>query len=181
MNRTKMTFERRAFTLVEILVVVVIIGAISAIIIPQIAGRDDLKASAGARVMIADLSYAQNLAMSISRQIYVHFDEDEQRYTLYRAFPLTDANRVIHPVTQQPFVVQFGRLRDAMEKLRLDGVDIDDGEILAFDEAGSPLAVETGGSASALDNGQVVIVCGNRRVTVSIDADTGRLMASANE
>jgi prepilin-type N-terminal cleavage/methylation domain-containing protein len=181
MSSTMGIVRARAFTLVEILVVVVIIGAISALIIPQIAGRDDLKAAAGARVLIADLSYAQNLALSTSRVVYVRFDEDEQRYTLYRAFPLTDANRVVHPVTQGPFVVSFGRPRDAMEKLVLSDVDMDGQEVLAFDEAGAPLAVQSGGGSSALDEGSVVVNCGTRTVTVRIDADTGRLTAIAGE
>src|SRR5215475_9916349 len=55
---------RRGFTLVEILAVVVILGIASAIIIPQIGSRDDMKAAAAARVLIADLIYAQNLAIS---------------------------------------------------------------------------------------------------------------------
>lgn len=181
MNSTVRIVRSRAFTLVEILVVVVIIGAISALIIPQIAGRDDLKASAGARVLIADLSYAQNLALSTARVIYVQFDEDEQRYTVYRGFPLTAANRVVHPVTQGPFVVSFGRPRDAMEKLQLSDVDMDGEEVLAFDEAGAPFSVNSGGGTTALDEGSVVVNCGTRTVTVRIDADTGRLTATAGE
>ena len=42
-----LTQHKGAFTLVEILTVVVILGIASAIIVPQISTRDDLKAAAG--------------------------------------------------------------------------------------------------------------------------------------
>ena len=51
------------FTLVEILVVVIILGIAGAIIVPSIGTRNDLKAAAAARVIMADLIYTQNLAI----------------------------------------------------------------------------------------------------------------------
>src|SRR3954467_15785526 len=42
------------FTLVEILVVIVIIGIAAAVIVPQMGSRDDLKAAAAARMLMAD-------------------------------------------------------------------------------------------------------------------------------
>src|SRR5947207_2842939 len=61
---------RRAFTLVEILAVVVIIGIASAIIIPQIGTRDDMRNTAAVRIIVADLIYAANL-----NQYTIGFDE----------------------------------------------------------------------------------------------------------
>src|SRR4051812_47762470 len=62
------------FTLAEILAVVVILGIASAIIIPQIGTRDDMRVKAAARTLIADLIYAQNLAISTGQTVYVRFD-----------------------------------------------------------------------------------------------------------
>src|SRR3954454_21595277 len=60
MSRKYARQSRTAFTLVEILAVVVILGIASAVIIPQISNRDDLKAAAGTRLVTADLIFAQN-------------------------------------------------------------------------------------------------------------------------
>src|SRR5688572_5754245 len=61
----------RGFTLIEILTVIVILGIASAVIAPQIGSRDDIKAKAGARVVIADLLYAQNMAIAKQAYYYV--------------------------------------------------------------------------------------------------------------
>lgn len=50
--------QRRAFTLIEILVVVVIIGIGAAVIVPNLGTRNDLMAQAATRVLMADLIYA---------------------------------------------------------------------------------------------------------------------------
>src|SRR5687767_3290316 len=73
---------RRGFTLVEILMVVLIIGIASAIIIPQMGTRDDMRATAAARTLISDLVYAQSLAISSGSYVYVKFDTANNRYTL---------------------------------------------------------------------------------------------------
>src|SRR5829696_352345 len=72
----------RAFTLVEILVVVIILGIAGAIIVPSIGSRDDMKAAAAARVIMADLIYAQNLAITSQGNRYINFDTVNQQYSL---------------------------------------------------------------------------------------------------
>src|SRR5687768_3580673 len=74
--------SRRGFTLVEILAVIVILGIASAIIIPQIGTRDDMRARAAARNLVADLIYAQNLAISSGKVVYVRFDVANNKYSL---------------------------------------------------------------------------------------------------
>src|SRR5688500_15065328 len=70
------------FTLTEILAVVVILGIASAIIIPQIGTRDDMRVKAASRTLIADLIYAQNLAISTGQVVYVRFDVAGNSYSL---------------------------------------------------------------------------------------------------
>src|SRR6476661_4283988 len=81
-NKSMKNPARRGFTLVEILAVLVIIGIASAIVIPQLATRDDLRAAAAARILVADLIYAQNMAISQQRPIYVRFDKANNKYSL---------------------------------------------------------------------------------------------------
>src|SRR5687768_16768097 len=93
----------RAFTLVEILVVVIILGIAGAIIVPSLGTRDDLRAAAAARVIMADLIYTQNLAITNQGNRYVVFDVANQEYRV------TDATggTIDHPVDHVAYVQKF--------------------------------------------------------------------------
>src|SRR3954465_10923815 len=92
------------FTLVEILVVVIILGIAGAIIVPSIGSRDDLKAAAAARVIMADLIYTQNLAITSQGNRYIAFNVGAQSYSV------TDSagGVITHPVNQTPYTQKFG-------------------------------------------------------------------------
>src|SRR5205809_396269 len=92
----------KGFTLVEILVVV-ILGIAGAIIVPSIGTRDDLKAAAAARVIMADLIYTQNLSITSQGNRYIAFDTAGQKYQVNDS-----AGAVIqHPVNHVPYVQKF--------------------------------------------------------------------------
>src|SRR3954469_3129971 len=93
-----------AFTLVEILVVVIILGIAGAIIVPSIGSRDDLKAAAAARVIMADLIYTQKLDITRPGNTFMPFDVVNQQYSV------TDsAGGVIqHPVNHVAYIQKFG-------------------------------------------------------------------------
>src|SRR5687768_15113383 len=101
--------RRPAFTLVEILVVVLILGIAAAAIVPQMGNRGDLKAAAAARMIMADLIYAQNRAIATQTRHYVTFDTaaSPQTYRIVTSMtPLTD---VTHPITKaSSYAVTFG-------------------------------------------------------------------------
>src|SRR5256885_4391767 len=78
---------RPAFTLVEILVVVIILGIASAVIVPNLGTRYDLNVAAAARVVMADLMYAQNRAIVTQSMQYVPFDTAGQKYSLLSSKP----------------------------------------------------------------------------------------------
>ena len=90
----------RGFTLVEILAVVVILGIASAIIIPQMGTRDDMRAAAAARTLVADLIYAQNQAITSGRMVYVKFDVANNKYTLLSTAKTGGDVALNNPITQ---------------------------------------------------------------------------------
>jgi len=174
---------RSAFTLVEILAVVVILGIASAIIIPNMGTRDDLRTAAAARTLVADLIYAQNQAITSGKMVYVRFDTANNKYTL-----LTTANSggdvaMTNPITQNSYVQQFGVTKPGWETITinsavLNGVDPTYRPMftLAFDELGSPYVFNyTSNTTNDLNDGSIVLGSGTFTTTVTIAPATGEI------
>src|SRR5689334_5179352 len=98
--------RQRAFTLVEILMVVLILAISSAIIIPQMGTRDDLKAASAARVIMADLIWAQNRAIATQQKQYIVITG--QSYTLWYKDATGTLIKSTNPVTQSVYTTTFG-------------------------------------------------------------------------
>jgi prepilin-type N-terminal cleavage/methylation domain-containing protein len=171
-----MTVQRsqcRGFTLTEILCVVVILGIASAVILPQLGTRADLKAASAARVMMADLMYAQNRAISRQSPQYVVFDVAAKKYSLQEGSPLTT---LTHPVNRTPYEIVFGsKGTNGMEDITLVSADFDSGEIVAFDELGAPYAYDAVLGLTPLTSGQIKITCEGFGLTINIEPSTGEL------
>jgi prepilin-type N-terminal cleavage/methylation domain-containing protein len=165
----------RAFTLIEILVVVVILGIAAAIVVPAIGSRDDLKATSAARMIMADLIYAQNRAISQQKKHYVRFDPAAETYEVLDA--ISPAKLITHPVEVSPFLVKLGSagpgpIRDVL----IDVADFDGKTILMFDELGTPYAYDAGTSTeAALTNGQIRLVCRQLTLTITVEPFSGEL------
>jgi prepilin-type N-terminal cleavage/methylation domain-containing protein len=169
---------RRGFTLVEILVVVVILGIASAIIIPQIGSRDDLTAAAAARVMMADLIYAQNRAIATQQRQFVWFNG--QQYTLMALDSSSTLQTIEHPVNLTAYTQVFGQSRTAFEKVSLNSWDFGGPSIIGFDELGSPFSYDssTGTQTARASAGTIVIKCGASTLTVAVEPFTGETTAN---
>jgi len=172
-----------AFTLVEILVVVVILGIAGAIIVPQIGTRDDRKVEAAARVIIADLIYAQNLAITQQSNHYVMFQLSPPpvKYSLVRS---TDMTVVEHPVNKTPYAVTFGTSGSSgMGQITLVSADFrgqsaSTDNTLGFDELGTPL-VYTGTVSEPMTSGSIVIQCGEHALRIDVEPFTGQITVTA--
>jgi len=169
--------ENAAFTLVEILVVVVILGLISAVIIPQLGSRGDLIASAAARQVMSDIGYAQNRAITTQSPVYMVFTpgtaSTSGQYSVFSALPAT---MMIHPIDRKPWTVSFGGGRGAWAAVRIDTADFDGSVALMFDESGAPMmTTPSGGSSSPLNAGSVRISCNGEALTIRVEPLTGTL------
>ena len=167
--------RRHAFTLVEILCVVVILGIISAVVVPQIATRDDQRAAAAARVVMADLLYVQNRAVAQQRVHYVKFDTVLKRYeVLDQWLP----PRVIkNPVDGSTYQVAFGPTSaSGLGEMTLESAAFDAKPVLAFDVMGIPHAVDLAtGVMTPLVNGTIVLGSGGYKLTVTVSPYSGEL------
>ncbi len=135
----------KAFTLLELLVVVVIMAITGALIVPMIAGAGEMQALSAARIIATDLQYAQNVAVTFQTPVTVQFDASDDKYTLSNA-----SGPLKHPMTNKDYVVDF-KSREDFNQLDLASVSFDGGESVVFDELGSP---DVGGSVTVLGGSQ---------------------------
>lgn len=161
----------RGFTLVEILAVVVILGIASAIIIPQIGSRDDLRASAAARAVMADLIYAQNRSIAMQKRHYVRFAG--QQYTMSDTTALTP---ITHPVSKMAYTVTFNAAGTGFDNVSLAGWGFGGTSTICFDEMGSPYSYDGINPPVALTgNGTISVTAGNFSLTMTIEPFTGEV------
>ena len=168
--RTMLARYNKAFTLIEILCVVVIIGIASAVILPQLSSRDDLRASSAARTLMADLLYAQNRAIASQKYFYVSFDAASNSYQVMDS----PTSVITHPVQLTPYVIPFGT--GALTKVKLVNPSFDTQTVLAFDSLGIPYSYNpAAGTTTALASGSVVVNCGTFNLTVSVKPYSGEV------
>jgi Tfp pilus assembly protein FimT len=165
---------------VEILTVVVILGIASAIVVPQISSHSDLQAASAARVLMADLIYAQNRAIATQSMVYVTFNATTQTYTLSTAVPLTAANTLSHPVTHAPYAITLGpAATTGLTNVSFQNVTFDGKTTLAFDELGTPYACDPAALPAAqlvpLSAGSLTLTSGQQSLTINIEPYTGEI------
>lgn len=169
---------RRAYTLVEMLIVVAILGIASAIVIPSVGQAGTLRGQSSVRAVVSDLAFAQSDAMAFQAGRAVVFDVEENRYVVCTVNgavvdPETDA---IYDSSREGGIMGID-LDDALfGTARLESVDIDGGNMLVFDEMGAPVSAPLSNSPSA--GGIITIVCEDQRYTIVVDGFTGHITTS---
>ena len=153
---------RSGYTLVEVLIVVVVLGIAAAMIVPQMLSAGQLGVQAAARMIIADIQYAQNDAVAAQAERRLVFEPDSDRYRL------TDASG---QVLEVPWRSAGGARYEVsfQEDQRFRGVelvsaDFDEEPVLVFDDLGAP---ESGG--------RVVLKFNDQRYEVAVAPFTGRV------
>lgn len=151
-NMCKSTTIRKrlnaGYTLVEVLIVVTIMGMAAAIVVPNMLQGGTLGVQAGARMIIADLLFAQNEAMAQQSTRRVVFDTDNNSYRVEKydsgasAWVLEYNPSASGGENQQNYEIDFE------EDGRFSGIEIvtaDFGgsDTVAFDDLGNP---SSGGS-----------------------------------
>jgi len=171
----------RAFTLVEILVCVVILGISAAVIVPSISDRDDLKVAAASRVVMADLMYAQNRAITTQSRHYVIFNTTSATRGYQLVTSMTPLVAVTHPLTKQSsYSVAFGPGgTSGLTDIALTSASFEGKTTLAFDELGVPYyydPVANTTTALSTTNGSTIrLTSGKFSMTITIGPYTGEI------
>lgn len=165
----------RAYTLIEVLVVVTLLGIAAALLVPSMGQTGVLRVQAAVRTVVADIAYAQSDALAYQRRRALVFDKDANRYTIYDVHgdaPFPDEDILVDGTRETGKAeVAFNdpRFGGAM----ITGVDFDGGSILTFDEIGGPVSTPTGESPSV--GGYVEITGSGSVFRVNVEAYTGRV------
>lgn len=150
--------SRSAFSLVELLIVILVIAICAAVVVPMAAGTDDLQVVSAARIVASDLQYAQNAAISSQQPVTVIFTPATETYSLSNA-----SGPLIHPMTKEAWTVNLAD-QSGFDKVDMASASFGSGASVEFDEMGSP------------DNaGTVTLQSGAHVYTVSVAAATGKV------
>ena len=168
----------RAFTLLELLAVVAILGISAALLIPSMSQTGVLRVQAAVRTIVSDLTFAQSDAVAFQERRAVIFDTQHSTYRIV-AVPGTtidaDHNTLYDPTkTGGLYIVNFND--DVFGGSRITTAEFDGGNTLIFDGMGGPVA-----SASSDDpgtGGTITVVGSDSTFRITVDAFTGRISAS---
>ncbi|UCD74982.1 MAG: prepilin-type N-terminal cleavage/methylation domain-containing protein [Phycisphaerales bacterium] len=192
-----MTFVRRstahghaAYTLVELIIVIAVLGLASALLVPYLVGRDSLQVQAAVRQVIADLSFAQSDALAYQGYRRVHFYEDGRGYCLVRMandgsdlgapFDPDTADYVNDPLAAAgelgQYIVDFST-DERYEGVWITSADIDDDSELPVNLHYGPLGGTrmAGVGAPPGLGGQIVIASDEYSYEITIAPFTGKL------
>lgn len=153
---------RRAFTLIEVLSVVVILGIAGAVVVPQMLNTGNLQIQAASRIVIADLLYAQNEAITRQAVRRVVFDPTTNSYKL------TDGGGNVLAVSWKNggaanYVINFST-DSRFDAVTLKTADFGGTQAVEFDALGAPSS-----------GGTVDLVTGSTTYRISVAAFTGRV------
>ena len=119
---------KRGLTLVELLIVIVLVAIAAALAVPLLADTEATRLRAAARLLVADLAFAQIESITHADDpCVVIFDSVSHAYSIAKASD--PATPMTEPVTNQPYTVQFGTGRAAestgvtIQSYSLDGDD----------------------------------------------------------
>ncbi len=139
---------RRAYTLIELLIVVAVLGLAAAVLIPSMSGRGDFDTQAAVRALIADISFAQSDALAHQGFRRIYFYDDGSGWCLTRVaeadlgddFDAVTADYLTDPLmgssTGGTYAVRLGA-DDRFGSVRIESVELDGNtRQLTFDELG---------------------------------------------
>lgn len=169
---------RRAVTLIELLIVVVILAVVAGVAIPRAEPTLADQLHAAARILAADLAYCRRLAVGHGSEYRIHFDWEGNRYEIRHAgdnseldeLPPTPFREADDPPDRQ--IVYLDRLPGVEGRVRLAGA--------VQGDAGTPVdhvQFESTGETYRSGETRIILAAGSgteeRSLTVRVNGVTG--------
>lgn len=153
---------RSAYTLIELLVIIALLGMAGALLVPNLVGRDSMTTQAAVRRAISDIVFAQSDALAHQEYRRVQFLPDGRGYCLIRvtegtftsAFDEASADYISDPLAPggvANYIMDF-TADERFLGVTISEIDLDNGTVdyFTFDEIGgtvlAPDVPGTGGS-----------------------------------
>jgi prepilin-type N-terminal cleavage/methylation domain-containing protein len=164
-----LTHLRHAYTLIEMLIVVALLGIASAMVIPNVGSTDVLRVQSSVRAIVSEINFAQSDALARQRGRAVIFDQVNQIFTIVEV-PLYGST--LFPGTD---TIQFTDLKNARKfhDSRIESVNFDGANVLVFDEMGGTVTAPNSTTPSA--GGNLIISGSGSRFQITVEAYTGRV------
>lgn len=156
--------QRRGFTFAEVLIVVAILAIVASLAITGDSRPDRTQLRAAARLLVADLEYAQMQSVGNgSDPCVIVFGDANSSYYLAR---LSDANTPIDdPGTGLPMRTTFGEGRAAgLSRVSFDAINVGGDKQLAFTSTGAP---------DQATDAVITLRAGAETITIRVDGATG--------
>lgn len=174
-NQTNRLDVRSAFTLLEILIVVFILGIAALVAVPMMSTAADVQVRSAAQRLAADLEYAKSLAVTHQKPHTVVFWPDQEKYEV-RKWDGAAAANPLEPA--RSLTVEFAKTH-GLNRVAIDQANFVSSSgtenAITFDYLGAPYSGATVSAASALVSGAIVLkdTAGQFQVTVSVEPMTG--------
>ena len=164
------------------LTVVVILAVVMLVVMPSLGQRDDLSTSAAARLVVADLLWAQNHAIATGSPCYVSFatanSSNGGGFAIYNAKPFTSP--LINPITSKVFVDSFG-VGSTFPTVQVSNIKFDaaSNTVIGFTALGQPTtstpSTPAGSESTLASTGTITLTAGTNSIVISIEPDTGHI------
>lgn len=179
LGRTALYFQRRGFSLVEMMVVLTVLGILAALAIPYFETTSVDQLQAGATIVVADVDYARSLAIANGSDYRITLTPTTNRYQLTHV----GSNSLLNTLPTSPFKIKTDTA--TTQTTRFDQLALGSGELKmlgALRGSGSPTELTSVtftplGSTSAVDDTLIWLTSGlgsaRRYQAVRISAVTG--------
>lgn len=164
----------RGYTLAEMLIVVVIVGLIGSLAIPQAVGLRTPRLRTAASVLAADLEFCQSQNINDTAAHYVMvFNVPNQTYLM--ALSTTPTVPISHPGDAQPFLNDFTTGRNS----GLTGVTLQKVTNVPTTNGRVTLSYDCFGKPQISQNATFTLLADGNTMTLTLDASTGDITIGA--
>lgn len=160
--------NKQGFTLIELVMILVIVGILAIVIIPNTTAISVLRLESGCQKLQSDLRYVQQMAMAQQVRFGISFDTGNESYFAYR---VTTATKAKDPQTQGNLDVSFNQLNE-FKGIEIVSTNFDN--VIEFDSTGAPY---NGSGVLLTSEGIIALQAGSGAYskTVRVEPKTGKV------